>query len=801
MQVKEKNNEIFPAHIRGNTIQSCQEHCFNTALYAKEDLKSSQLGNTAYLAGLLHDCGKFTDDFRKYIEAATEGKDVSKGSVIHTFAGVYYLLTKYHDTRCNNSYDLLTSEIIAYSIGAHHGLFDCINEERKNGFVHRLRKQPEYENRAISNFINYCCSEEDLDTHFRTASTEIEAFTNNIYALAKDNQEIYYYLGLTTRLISSAVMDGDRRDTAEFMAGDDFAICKEATPELWAKCCNNLEVLLDSFPCNTEIQRARREISELCLEFADKPSGIYRLNVPTGGGKTLASLRYALAHAEKYNKKRIIYTAPLISILDQNSKVIRDAIGLDEIILEHHSSVLRSSMNSEELSNYELLSETWDAPVIITTLVQLLNTMFAGKTSCVRRFQSLCDSIIIIDEVQTVPVRMLSLFNLAINFICTFCGTTVILCSATQPCFENVKTHRMHISEPEIIPEEKYTEFKKIFRRTKLKYVGNLTLDKIAQFAESLLDNTDSLLIICNTRKEAATIYYELKENHNKCYHLSASMCMAHRKDILNSIYQDLSSGRKVILISTQVIEAGVDISFGTVIRLTAGIDSIVQAAGRCNRNGEKNELSPVYIVRCEDEKLGNLIDIARSQDATNNLLSYFTTNPEKFDNDINSDEAINFYYRSLYNSAGNLFDYPVDQITLFSLLSNNISYADGGEDSDKYVMHQAFKSAGSKFEMFDQDSETVIVPYEDGTELIAELQTERAKHDLVYMKGLIERAKEYSVSIYDNQIRKLRESGGLVSIADGEIMFLQENWYDSMTGLSTEPVEKEVNECNILIL
>lgn len=790
----------FPAHIRGSLIQSCSEHSQNTAINAEKDLKPVGLGTSAFLAGLLHDCGKFSNDFRRYIEAASEGKDVVKGAVIHTFAGAYYLLTKKHDTEGSNPFDILTAEIISYSIGAHHGLFDCLNEDRKNGFVHRLMKQPHYEENAIANFNEYCCSDDKVSVFFQRASKEIEVFANEIAKEAEDNQEIDFYIGLTARLISSAVMDGDRRDTAEFMTDSNFAICKEASPELWAECRNNLETLINTFPCKTMIQRTRREISDICLDFSNMPSGIYRLNVPTGGGKTLSSLRYALAHAEKFNKKRIIYTAPLISILDQNAKVIHRAIGLDDCILEHHSNTLRSTMTSEELSNYELLAETWDAPVIITTLVQLLNTMFSGKTSCIRRFQSLCDSIIIIDEVQTVPLKMLSLFNLAINFISKLCGATIILCSATQPCFENLEKHKMHVAESDIIPEEKYKKYRKVFKRTELRDAGNLTLDEIAGFAETVLDVADSILIICNTRKEAAEVFRILKNKHERCYHLSASMCMAHRKDVLGHVYQDLAEGKKVILVSTQVIEAGVDISFGAVIRLTTGIDSIVQAAGRCNRNGEKNELSPVYIVRCKDEMLGNLKDIVRSQDATNNLLSRYLRNPVEFNNDLSSDEAIRFYYTSLYNAAGNIFDYPINQTTLFSLLSDNIGCVDGGEDADKYVMHQAFKEAGSKFEMFDQDGESVIVPYGEGFELIAELQTKRAKTDLVYLKELLDRAKEFSVSVYSNQVEKLFYSGGLVPIADGELMILQEDWYDIYTGLNTEPVEKEVNECNILI-
>ena len=180
---------------------------------------------------------------------------------------------------------------------------------------------------------------------------------------------------------------------------------------MWNAYLQHMEQKLSEFSSQTDIQKARREISDQCRRFANQPGGVYHLNVPTGAGKTLSSLRYALAHAAKWNKSRIIFTAPLLTILDQNAKVIRNFVGDNSIILEHHSNLIRTQEIAEQLDTQELLLEDWSAPIIITTLAQLLNTFLDGNTSSIRRFQALADSVIVMDEVQTVPTKMLTLFN------------------------------------------------------------------------------------------------------------------------------------------------------------------------------------------------------------------------------------------------------------------------------------------------------------------------------------------------------------------------------------------------------
>lgn len=276
---------------------------------------------------------------------------------------------------------------------------------------------------------------------------------------------------------------------------------------------------LNALPSKTPIEQARRTISSQCRQAAERPGGVFRLSVPTSGGKTLSSLRFAPAHARQFQKQRIIFTSPLLSILDQNAKEIRKYIQDDSLILEHHSNLVCANENGQQLDERELLIETWEAPVIITTLVQLLNTLFSGTTTCIRRFHSLCSSVIVIDEVQTVPSKMLSLFSLAINFLAKICKATVVLCSATQPCTEQIG-HPIHGPILEIIPYD--INRWNIFQRTDIQSIGTRSLKQIADFALEKLEYVDSLLLVCNTKAEAKSLYRLLKNEGFILFSLSA---------------------------------------------------------------------------------------------------------------------------------------------------------------------------------------------------------------------------------------------------------------------------------------
>ncbi|MCD7769563.1 MAG: CRISPR-associated helicase Cas3' [Oscillospiraceae bacterium] len=797
-------NISYPAHIRVEpdgtwTVQSVAEHCRNTADIASASLQAAGLSASGFLPGLLHDAGKEKEMFREYLEAAARGQPVKRGSVNHTFCGVRYLLTHYHDMQDPDAaFRNIACELLAYAVGAHHGLFDCVDEHHRSGFLHRLEKEDIQYEESVAAFLEQCASQEELDGLFSKASQELSGKITTLIALGEKDEtgsELSFYLAMLARLLLSAVIEGDRRDTATFMNKTVFPSWPEDMRPLWRSCLKTMEDKLADFPHDSPIQEARRTISQQCRDFAAKPGGVYRLNVPTGAGKTLSSLRYALAHAAQYNNTRIIFTAPLISILEQNAQVIRDYIQNDSLILEHHSNTVQTQEDGEELDERDLLTETWHAPIIITTLVQLLNTLFSGKTTCIRRMQALCGSIIVIDEVQTVPARMLTLFNLAINFLAEICGTTVILCSATQPCLEAVP-HPLASEPEEMVPYD--PSLWAAFRRTDLKDGGRLRLADIPSFAGNILAEADSLLIVCNKRDEARTLFQHLEDSITHSFHLSASMCMAHRRDVLAALNAALEqyagTDEKVLCVSTQVIEAGVDISFARAIRLTAGMDSAVQSAGRVNRNGETDGMSPVYIVSCADENLGHLPDIQLAKQATEDLLTEFKKEPERFQNDLSSDEAIRCYYRQLYSKFSEDYqDYPVKGYpTLYSLLSFNDSYAD--EDCpayDQFYLTQAFKLAGQKFQVFSDETVDVLVPYKEGKELILAFGAQGIEYDIPRQKELLEKAKSYAISLYPWEQRYLTEKRGITALCGGAVLALNPDFYDEKSlGLCLQPPE-----------
>ena len=507
-----------------------------------------------------------------------------------------------------------------------------------------------------------------------------------------------------------------------------------------------------------------------------------------------------MAHAQAQGKRRIFYVAPLLSIIDQNAGEIREALGGEATVLEHHSNLVRERDDSETLGMEEILQETWDAPVIITTLVRLLETLFSGKMSAVRRFKSLCGSVLIFDEIQSLPTKVLSMFNLAINFLTEICGATVILCSATQPTLEKVE-HPIRLSEKKVVSEETLKRHAPIFKRTQLMDAGRMRLEDVPAWLTSVMDADERLLVVCNTKSEAAALFERLDLPGTLRFHLSAGMCMAHRKRVLDELRAALDAKRRLVCVSTQVIEAGIDVSFTKVVRLTAGLDNAVQAAGRCNRHGESPEPRPVYLLRAEDERLGSLTEIQQAQDALNALLSEYARHPEQFEGDIASDEAVEYYYEYLYDHQKyNAQNYPLkDNETLLGLLSQNEYRAERDPDCAQWFLRQAFRTAGKEFTVFDDQTESVLTPYGEGAALIVNLNGERARYDFEYAKAQLEMAKEYSVSLFPDAVRRLRAENAVYEIGVG-VLALRPEYYDENTGVLSAAKEG-ASACDIQIL
>lgn len=788
------------AHInqQGDT-QSVRDHCYGCAAYAAQALKSVGLARTAFLAGLLHDTGKAKTAFSEFICDATSGRDVVRGSVNHTFAAVRYILEHWHKAGGEFDFSDVTAELLAFAVGSHHGLFDCIDRHQNSGFFHRQTKEGIGYEEAVQNFLCECADEAALDALFRQAVQETTPIIEKISQLSLQeadeaaNTETSFYTGLLARLLLSAVIEGDRRDTAEFMDGFVFPSWPEDMRPIWQTRLSFLEQKLSGFSSTKPIDRARQTISNRCAAFAAQPSGVYRLNVPTGGGKTLSGLRFALAHAAKWNKSRILFTAPLLSILDQNANVIREYVGDDSLILEHHSNLAEPEDTPERLRELALLTDCWESPIIITTLVQLLNTCFDGKTSAVRRFHALCHSIIVIDEVQTVPSKMLTLFNLAVNFLSEICGATIVLCSATQPALENA-CHPLCKMPVDIVPHDR--ALWEIFKRTEIQDAGSARLESLPQLIEDTLEECSSLLVVCNTKAAASFLVAQLQDTACICFHLSAAMCVAHRRKTLHDLQASLDDlekgGQKVVCVSTQVIEAGVDISFQRVIRLSAGMDSIVQAAGRCNRHAEQRSPAPVRIVTCTDEKLRHLEDISLGQTATTSLLEAFRRQPQRFCSDLSSEESIQFYYRKLYSEMNS--DYQDDMTqehgSIYHLLADNPKYADSNcKQVDRYFLHQAFQLAGKFFHVFDENTVAVLVPYGEGKALREALiqASQGYEKDWAAIRKLLDKAKEYSVSLYRYQMEQLQSFEAVTGLFDNSIYVLSDGFYNNQTGFSIQ--------------
>ncbi len=814
--------DTFPAHIRTDTIcgqkrdivQSVTEHCRSAAKYARNTLSPVGLGESAYLSALLHDFGKFTQRFSGYLWDAYQGKTVKKGAVNHTFAGVQHLFRCYYDHR-NAAAEKFACELMGYAIGAHHGLFDLMRNQREYGFPHRLNDQSIGYEEAAKNFLNNCADQEELDARFGAAVGELNVWLSELGRLCMQEPEragehMSFYSGMLARLLLSAVIEGDRRDTAAFQKRMEFPAISSDRTELWRECLTFLEQRLDEFSQDQPIQRARRKISDVCKQNANLKSGIYRLNVPTGGGKTLTSLRYALAHSVQHHKQRIFFVIPLLSIIDQNSQVLREFLPRQDIVLEHHSNIVQTEEAGDELDQRELLAENWSSPITITTLVQLLNTLFSGKTTSIRRFHSLCNSVIVFDEVQTVPSHMLTLFNLAVNFLTEFCGTTVVLCSATQPCLESVP-HPLAHQPVDLVPYEE--KLWAPFRRTQIQDAGAYRMEDIPAFLLDKLAQHRSLLVVCNKKGEAEMLYRELRDKVPHLFHLSTSMCMAHRRKTLEQLELLLSpdSGVEdgILCISTQLIEAGVDISFSCVVRLLAGMDSAVQAAGRCNRHGESRQIAPVYLLRCTDERLTMLKDIQSARDASHALLTEFARDPEAYGQDLASEESIRFYYRYLYQQMpSGSQDFPVplsdgSRSTLFDLLSQNTREFAAGREYP-FFLHQNFQTAGKAFRVFDEKTLDVLVPYDQAAkQLLADLCSARAAYDLEFTEAILKAAKPYTVSLYQWQFDQLNDAHAIYPTAGQTALVLRQEYYDMMTGLLMEPqtgLQTEVSLCDFLI-
>jgi len=724
--------------------QTLQAHTESAAKMAREFAETSGVGQLARAAGMLHDSGKGTDGFQEYLLRGG-------AKVRHSIYGA----KRAYDDFCGC---LPAAEMISNCIASHHGsLRDYISPDGRLPLLAELSEK--------------LCDMPDADG----ADVDVKELLSEIQAAIvapRDKWFVCFAFSMLTKLIYSCLVDADRLDARLFETGEDFS---QEKPE-WGEMRRRLEVHLGTFTSDSEMSVLRRKVSEQCAEAGLRERGIYQLSVPTGGGKTLSSMRFALAHAEKHGMSRIIYVIPYLSILEQTAEAIRGALGVDgDVVLEHHSNIL-----PDDPEHYKFQTDRWDSPIILTSLVQFLESIFSAKGSDLRKLHNMTDSVIIFDEIQSLPIKCVHLFNDAVNFLYKTGRSTALLCTATQPLLDTVPRKILLSENPSVADGGEAPARTKIVSGIR---PAGYSYEESAEFIRQ--KHESSTLVIVNTKVAAKSVFKELKSTCASVLHLSTNMCPAHRDAVFAELRDKLKKREPVICVSTQLIEAGVDISFECVIRDVAGLDSIFQAAGRCNRHGEFGCVKNVYVVNLhtgaddasadgKKDKLRKLPDIKIGADITYSMLDRGT-------------EDMDEYYRHYFHARKEEMDYPVDGGSVYDLLSCNLQGTNALKNSGNgigktYRLPSAIRSAADKFYVIEPGQTGVVVPYGDGLKALEEYA---AVDDLRAKKRLLQRLGRYTVSLYKFQTDALEKSRALNKRQDCEgILVLDGGFYDAETGV-----------------
>ena len=812
---------MYIAHIRESDgrEQLLSAHCRNVAALCSRGAEIVGLSKLAELIGLTHDMGKATDEFADYLRAALRD-DKAKSPHHHAPTGAIYAYRRWFMRENASACERAAAQIAMLCILGHHaGLTDCLDVKGKSTLLKNMKDEaaPVHADKAIAWFLQNIADEAELDALFESACRELSALFHD---LDRPSADTAVALGLVSRLMLSALVDADRWDSACFEY-DENPFEAASAPD-WNALLNTFERFRQTHLSGEgEINRIRADISDLCWQKAASETGVVTLSVPTGGGKTFSSLRYALRHAALNGQRRLFYIIPYNTILDQNARDIREALADYPSILEHHSNVVIES--EDEQDTYKRLTERWDSDIIFTSLVQFLNACYAAPNSAARRFHALTNAVLIFDEIQSLPKACKVLFERAIQFLTQYCRSTVVLCTATQP--------RLSLTPA---PVELMPHVEALYERLKrVRYIPQLDADRTCASAGAeiarLLEEK-SVLAILNTKAAAWNVYdaatQALRERGHAlaafdprlpedaladaaracspdeilCVHMSTLLCPAHRKRLIAWIKAWLRAGRRVLCVSTALIEAGINVSFPVVIRDLAGLPSVVQAAGRANRNMEYGR-GDVLIWNFPEETraLTHLEDVQHGADITRTFL-----NSASIDNDeLDSPKMIENYFNQEARYIEEKQKFPVEvredglrkSCYLTELLGKNTQIVSGigkYKSLKPLVLHQSFRTAGKYFYVIPDDTKSVLVPWGGGAALIAALNGE---HDMREEIRLLRRAQAYSVNVYDNMYRRLKNAGAISLIGNSGVCALAEGFYSDAGGVSVEQEELELLE------
>lgn len=703
----------YIAHINSEGYQTIKEHLEGTAELAGEFAAKFGKRDWGYCCGMLHDIGKYSVDFQEKIRGKCERK------VDHSTAGARICEKK------GGKYSFLE-----FCVAGHHaGLADYGSNFNNGGdstLIGRRKKK-------ISAYKDY------------QKEIEIPKITSDPFD-PKKTMNPDFSLSVFIRMIYSCLVDADFLDTEDFMnAGKIERDSGECVEILLEKLENHIFGWLKNQDIDT-VNGRRTEILKHCLEKGSSERGLFSLTVPTGGGKTIASLAFALRHAVKNQMDRVIYVIPYTSIIEQNAKVFREILG-DENVLENHCNVDYEC--SDELRPMQLATENWDKPVIVTTNVQFFESLFSNKSSKCRKLHNIVNSVIIFDEVQMLPNDYLKPCIAMMEELMNNYRTSIVLCTATQPALKSFFQSKISITE--LCP--RMNEQFKFFKRTEFENMGIVTENcLIAKVKEEY-----QALCIVNTKKRAQSLYKELKGEG--VYHLSTSMYPVHRKRVLDEIRKRLQKNEKCIVVSTSLVEAGVDLDFQSVYRELAGVDSMIQAAGRCNREGRrKAESSKVFIFRFEEKE--NVLGQRQQIDVAKSLLAD--------DRELVDMETVTKYFEMLYHIKGDSLD------------KKNIL----GEFTNKKAEYN-FAKVGKEFKLIEQNTKTVFIKCEDvAKEILLELKGRG------FTRTGMRKASRYCITVYDQTFEKMYGAGMIQPVSEDIEDFYElvdESRYTEEMGLELE--------------
>lgn len=717
-----ESNRLFYAHhvpdAEQDQWQLLSEHLQNVARYAEQLGSDAGVSQFASIAGFFHDLGKYSNEFQKRIRG-------HKKKVDHATAGAKEIINLFPEHPL--------ALLIAYCICGHHsGLLDYGDESDLPG-------DGTLKARLKTDVCDYSAYKSEVDVSALALPQRLNIRPLRLSVLPnKPPKDCFgFSLSFLTRMIYSALVDADFQETEEFMQGKKPRGGHEDIPTL----CDKLNAHLRQFENPTSnINHKRTETLKACVENATQQPGFFKLTVPTGGGKTLASMAFAINHAKAHGLKRIIYVIPFTTIIEQNAGIFKDIFGAENV-LEHHSNFDWEPKNREPIeqaddrtydiyTKLKLAAENWDIPIVVTTNVQFFESLFSNKSSRCRKLHNIAKSVIVFDEAQMFPRDYLQPAMSAVWELVTNYGASAVFCTATQPNLERFLPPGTPVTELTPNPQDLFEFFKRVNVKPLAEKLPDAEL--IAR-----LKAHEQVLCIVNTRRHASELYEMLKGEGN--YHLSTLMCPAHRRQKLAEIRQRLEKGQVCRVISTTVMEAGIDVDFPVGYRALTGLDSINQAAGRINRE-MKGGVSELFVFEPQSEfikktprYISQAVEVARAvlRDYSDNVISI---------------AAINKYFNLLYS---------IQDTQAFDIKHIMDCFND---NNGKFK----FETAARSFRVIEDITETIIIPFnKEAEDLIDKLKQTQ------YPSMVLRSLQPYTISIYLNELDALISKGVILTISE----------------------------------